>query len=109
MGRPEKQIDGEQVRKLAMLACTPTEIATVVNCSTDTLERRFSEQIRAGREQGKVSLRRKQWELAMAGDRAMLIWLGKQILGQTERQEVTGKDGAPLTFVEIAERVFPNG
>lgn len=107
MGRQAKQINGEQVKKLASYQCTNIEIASVMECSTKTLERRFSDEIAAGRNLGKATLRRKQWDLAMAGDRAMLIWLGKQMLGQTERQEVTGKDGAPLTFVEIADRVFP--
>ena len=32
----------------------------------------------------KVALRKKQWDMAMAGDVRMLIWLGKQILGQTD-------------------------
>lgn len=34
---------------------------------------------------GVASLRRKQFELAQAGDRTMLIWLGKQRLGQSEK------------------------
>jgi hypothetical protein len=29
-----------------------------------------------------IALRRKQMELALKGDRTMLIWLGKQRLGQ---------------------------
>ena len=32
----------------------------------------------------KIALKKKQWELAMAGDTKMLIWLGKQHLGQKE-------------------------
>ena len=31
-----------------------------------------------------MSIRRKQYELAMAGDKTMLIWLGKQLLGQSQ-------------------------
>ena len=37
-------------------------------------------------------------DLAMEGDKAMLIWQGKQRLGQVERQEITGRDGEPNTF-----------
>jgi hypothetical protein len=33
------------------------------------------------------SLRRKQLQVAMSGSVPMLIWLGKQLLGQTDRQE----------------------
>ena len=32
----------------------------------------------------KVALREKQWTMAMNGDVRMLIWLGKQYLGQKE-------------------------
>ena len=36
------------------------------------------------------SLRAKQFELAMRGNPTMLVWLGKQELGQTDRQQVSG-------------------
>jgi hypothetical protein len=32
----------------------------------------------------RIELRKKQWELAMGGDTKMLIWLGKQYLGQKD-------------------------
>ena len=32
----------------------------------------------------KIELKKKQWEMAMDGDVKMLIWLGKQHLGQKE-------------------------
>ena len=35
-----------------------------------------------------VELRKKQFEMAMDGDVRMLIWLGKQYLGQKENPEV---------------------
>ena len=41
------------------------------------------------RKAGFVSLRRKQYELAMAGNATMLIFLGKQYLGQSDKREVT--------------------
>jgi DNA-binding Lrp family transcriptional regulator len=85
MGRPLLQIDEDTVEKLAGLHCTMKEIAAFVGCSVDTLENRFSELIEQGREKGKISLRRKQYDLAMKGNATMLIWLGKQNLGQTER------------------------
>tara|TARA_Y100001938_G_scaffold142377_1_gene213513 strand:+ start:105 stop:434 length:330 start_codon:yes stop_codon:yes gene_type:complete len=107
MPKPRKEVDPEVLRGLGKLHCTLREIADITKVSVRTLQRRHMEPIEEGRSMANMTLRRKQWDLAMAGDRAMLIWLGKQMLGQTERQEVTGKDGAPLTFVEIADRVFP--
>ena len=36
----------------------------------------------------KIELREKQWELAMMGNVQMLIWLGKQYLGQSDKPQV---------------------
>ena len=36
----------------------------------------------------RVNLRKKQYDVAMAGNVSMLIWLGKNELNQTDRQEV---------------------
>lgn len=85
MGRPKLEIDPEQVRKLAAIGCTNLEIADIVKCSHDTLTARFKAELDEGRSQGKASIRRKQYELAMSGNPAMLIWLGKQQLGQSEK------------------------
>lgn len=84
----KKDIDPEQVRKLAALGCTFEEIADVVGCSHDTIARRFKDEIEIGRRQGNASLRRKQFELAQSGNVTMLIWLGKQRLGQAEKSQV---------------------
>ena len=35
-----------------------------------------------------VELRKKQFEVAMSGDVRMLIWLGKQYLGQKETPDI---------------------
>jgi len=88
MPRPTLDIDPHQVRKLAGLGCTNEEIASFVGCSHDTLTRRFKQELEDGRAQGKASLRRKQWETAMSGNVTMLIWLGKQYLSQTDKQQV---------------------
>ena len=88
MARPKKEIDEKTVQKLAEIMCTMTEIAAVVGCSVDTLERRFAETIKLGQEKGKTSLRRWQYLAAEKGNTAMLIWLGKQHLGQKDRQEI---------------------
>ena len=98
MARPFKELDPEQLRTLAALGCTYEEIGAVLKVSADTLSRRYAEPIKQGRENGKASLRRLQWQSANKGSVAMLIWLGKQWLGQKERSEteLTGKDGAPM-------------
>jgi hypothetical protein len=99
MARPRKRIDPEIVERLAMIGCTTAEIASVCECSSDTLERRFAAILRKGREKGKSSLRLMQWKAAESGNVTMMIWLGKQLLGQRERLEHTGADGGPVKHV----------
>ena len=78
------------VRKLASIQCTDEEIAAGLGCSQDTLARGRKREpdldaaILEGRANGRMSLRRAQYRKAMDGNPAMLIWLGKQVLGQRE-------------------------
>jgi len=80
-------IDPKLVQDLAAIGCKTTEIATIVGCSVDTLDRRFAEEMDKGRNNLRASLRRWQLESAKKGNVAMLIWLGKQILQQTDKIE----------------------
>lgn len=160
MARPKKEIDLKQLEALAGLQCTDEEMAAVLGISVDTIGRRkqakkggFAEAYKRGKEKGKTSLRRLQWQAAQGitwtvwkcdrkqsysheyicnekqgkgkpeckscvgatqatitefkgGATGMQIWLGKQWLGQADKQEFTGKDGESLdlslkvTFVE---------
>lgn len=92
MARPRKVIDKTEVEKLAAMGCTNIEIGAFFDCSADTIERRFAGVLRKGKEKGRTKLRRLQWQSAEKGNVAMLIWLGKQMLGQTDqiKQVVTG-------------------
>lgn len=87
MARPKLEIDEETVKKLAALNCSMEEIGHVVGCSIDTLERRFAAAIKEGRSHGKVSLKRKMYDAAMAGNITMMIWLSKNLLGYTDKTE----------------------
>jgi hypothetical protein len=84
-GRPKSDVDPSLVEKLANINCPNTEIAAIVGCSVDTLTRRFAEVISKGREQCKTRLRQAQIKAALAGNVVMLIWLGKQMLGQSDK------------------------
>jgi hypothetical protein len=95
-GRPKAKLDPEHIKALAGAGCTVDEIAEFLGVNKKTLERRFLKIMEAGRLRRNVSLRRKQVELAMKGDRTMLIWLGKQCLGQSEKSQITGKDDGPI-------------
>lgn len=88
MARPKKPVNEDQILTLAKLHCTHEEIAAVTGVSTKTLQRRYVHLIEKGREEGKASLRRMQFKKAMEGNPTMLIWLGKQHLGQADEQRV---------------------
>jgi len=84
-------IDRDVVRRCAKIGCTRKEIAAVLGIDPDTLylhERRdpsITAIIEKGIEEGRASLRMWQRKAAHRGQNAMLIWLGKQDLGQTEK------------------------
>jgi len=85
MARPKKyNIDTEQVEKLAGLGCTNTEIASFFGCDESLIRKSYSEFLIKGREKGKIRLRQWQLRAAERGNVSMLIWLGKQILNQSE-------------------------
>lgn len=108
-GRPKIAINWEDVDKLCGLACTRDEISAFIGVSNDTLERaikrKFKLTFAAYYEQksalGNVSLRRKQFEAAQNGDRTMLIWLGKQRLGQSEKMTSVSTTTAEVRIQEI--------
>lgn len=85
MGRPKIVLDNAQVEQLAAINCSLEEMSAVLDCDISTLTRRFAHVIKKGRERGRMSLKRKQYEVAMGGNVTMLIWLGKQLLDQSDK------------------------
>jgi hypothetical protein len=89
---PLKPLDEDLILKLASIFCTHEEIAYICGCCIDTLTRRYMHILNTGKASAKMSLRRKQMEVAMTGNGPMLIWLGKQHLNQKEpKEELTDK------------------
>ena len=92
MARPRKVINQKQFESLCAIQCTQEEICNVLDVSEKTLiswcnevyGESFSKVFRQKRDLGKTSLRRNQWKLAENGNSTMQIWLGKQILKQSE-------------------------
>jgi|TARA_Y100000385_G_C13048740_1_gene618721 hypothetical protein len=88
-GRPKKyNIQKEKVEQLASFGCTNTEIASFFGCDVSLITKTYSQFLTKGRDKGKIRLRQLQWKSAEKGNTAMLIWLGKQILNQTDKSEV---------------------
>ena len=109
-GRPRLYIDLRQVEELARIGCTDADMAAVLGVSVDTLQRRKreSEEFRGLIEKGHASLRnslrRLQVKKALEGNTTMLIWLGKQLQGQSDRESLQmgqDPDSGPVRIVEI--------
>lgn len=91
----QDRIDKKQFENLCGLQCTLLEICDFFDVEDDTLNSwckktygtTFSEVFKLKRGKGQISLRRMQWKLSEKNT-AMAIWLGKQYLGQKDRQEI---------------------
>lgn len=92
--------DARVVAGLAAIQCTYEEIAAVVGTSEVTVRKKFGDLVERERLAGRMSLRRAQYQKAVKdGNTAMLIWLGKQFLGQKEKLDTTVTETVPLLVV----------
>lgn len=109
MGRPKIVIDWDQFEKLCAMQCTLEEISAWFKCSEDTIERAckrehgvtFADYFKQKRSGGRISLRRKQFEVAMSGNVTMLIFLGKQYLEQSDKVETVQSEKQAFTLPEF--------
>lgn len=116
IGRPKKKINEKQFVKLCGLQCTKEEICAFLDVSDKTLDKwcmetygkGFSEVFKEKRGLGKISLRRAQFRLAEKSA-AMAIFLGKNYLGQTDKEkteETKEADGFIEALKGEAENVW---
>lgn len=95
MGRRKAKIDWDKVDRMLMAGCDGMEISSFLGMHYNTFYNRvksdkkcdFSEYSQAKRSAGDSLLKMKQMDVAMTGDKSMLIWLGKQRLGQSDKKE----------------------
>lgn len=109
MSRPRIEINYELVEDLARIQCTEHEIQTVACKGIKTKDGwtkrkaqdpRLCEALERGRADGSTSLRRRQFQVADEGNPTMLIWLGKNYLGQRESPEDMGVEGSLLGILQ---------
>lgn len=106
MARPQIEVDWRKVDKLLEAGCDGTECAAFFGFHEASLYRAckrdhkigFAEYSHQKKSKGNASLRAKQYELAMSGDRTMLIWQGKNRLGQSDKTELHGPDGGDIVI-----------
>jgi hypothetical protein len=100
VGRNKVVIPEEQVAQLAQYHCTNKEMADFFDVPLQTFVDNFRDIITKNRIITKQRLRKAQLDLALnKHDRVMLIWLGKQMLGQSE-SPVSSDANTILPWVE---------
>jgi hypothetical protein len=110
--RPLLKIDWKVVDQMLEAHCLGTEIAARIGVSADTLYMRclkennstFSEYSQRKKASGKSLLRLKQYNAAMQGDKSLLIWLGKNILNQSEKQSIEHSGEVPIQVVSFSNK-----
>jgi hypothetical protein len=112
MGAPRKKLDEDLMLRLARIGLANYEIAAVLECDGKTLAK-FGEILDEGRAHARASVKRKQFEMAIAGNVTMLVWVGKNLCGQADKSEVTGKDGEsfyrPIDREELIGKLLGTG
>ncbi len=121
MARPQKEatLTEAQIEKLAAYGCTDEEIATLAEMSETELKRSFGPLLKKGRSNLRERLRSAQVKKALGHfyekedkdgnieiyttppDNTMLIWLGKQYLGQSDKTETKNVDVSKLSDDEL--------
>lgn len=107
VGRPEKEIRHTQFEAIMSVPfVTLPTVAMILEVSESTVKRfcirnygKTFDLIKAERFEGiKVKLMAKQYEVAMNGSVAMLTFLGKNYLGQSDKMEFSGNSEKPLVL-----------
>lgn len=114
-GRPAAIIDWKTVDRLLQANCTGTQIASRLGIHADTLYRAcqnehkvdFTAYSQQKREHGDTLLNEQQFALAMKGNLGMLIWLGKQRLGQQDKTK--NENETKVTVLKAEVEVVPAG
>lgn len=100
----------EIIKGLGEIQCTTRECAAVLGVSHQTFiafkakHQEVSDALEAGMQTGRQSLRRKQFKMAET-NASMAIWLGKQYLDQTDKQDITASVTQDVTISDARAKL----
>lgn len=105
-GRPKKEVNWQQVDQMCALHCTGEEQASILGMSYEALNYKckeahgigFLDYFKQKSANGRMSLRRRQYTAAMDGNTTMLVWLGKNWLGQRDVADDSARDIPPINI-----------
>lgn len=113
MSRPIKLIDWQKADQMLVSGCTGTEVASHFGMHADTFYKRcekekgmgFTAYLQQKQSTGNALIRVAQFDEAVRKrDRGMLIWLGKNRLGQTDKETVEHKGNVPVEIVNFGSK-----
>lgn len=115
MCRTEKKLDWERVDEMLQAGCLGTEIAAVYDMHPNTFYEKVNQKFKISftqycqqiRSKGDSLLREAQFKKAVKKlDNTMLIWLGKNRLGQRESvSEFTISDDVMKPFIAVMNQI----
>lgn len=107
-------IDWKEVDKFLVSGCAGTQVADALGIHADTLYNRCKEEKKMVftaysarmRQKGNSYIHAKQYQTAMNGNTTMLIWLGKQRLGQSEQPKGTQEfNGSLASLLDVMHMI----
>jgi len=99
-GETKKIINPREVEKLAAIGMKNSEIAEWFGIDDSTLSYNFKHEITKGKLNLIQSLRRAQISVALGGNPTLLIWLGRNLLGQSD-SPINNEALAPLPWSDM--------
>jgi len=112
MAAKKVKIDWQRVNKLLQAQCSGSTIASILGIHENTLYDRcktdqsmeFMAYSAKKKSEGKELLKEKMYDMAMAGDKILLIWLSKQYLGMSESLEKLSDEACELVIQKLKQR-----
>ena len=106
VGRPKKELDWKVLDAILQFGATLIDCSEMLSLSDDTIQNRikkqygitFSEYRHRKMSKMRVKLLQKQFDVAMSGNVALLIWLGKQHLGQSDKMDTIENGQVKITI-----------
>jgi hypothetical protein len=113
IGRPEKEIDWKLLDSILQFGARLIDCSEMLEVSDDTIQRKikdsfdctFSEYRERKMSKMRMKLLQKQFDVAMSGNVALLIWLGKQHLNQSDKQEQSINHNVDKLVIDFNDEV----
>ena len=104
------ELDISKAVELAGQGASNREIALSLGCDESVVRRRLRTELAKARAEVRIRLRQRQFDAAESGNTTMLIWLGKQYLGQCDKPEVQRSESRvvvnlPVVYLQGEEPV----